>query len=188
MPATALTDGGRRSGHKDWGAIIEDLHVRYPGTRADRVAIRRTMAGNHDVMAAVLRDVLLVSQSPVRRGQRSMPDLHEGLDQLRTIRGEDYTTLPFHRALQRLAGTMTLPELAEATGLSASIVYRLKCGENRHKRRSTPTKEEMETIAAAFAKKPIYFVEYRALVVSALVHNDLLANPEMSAGIINRLR
>lgn len=176
---------------RDWPAIVERIHDRYPSTAARdyRSEVRGRM--DTDTLASILRDVVRVGHSPVQRGQRPMPSAEVGLERLRTIRGEDFSVAPFAVAFAALAKWRSRATIARQTGLERTRVQRLLSGwrieadGTRTPRR--PTIEEMEIIAAAYDKQPTYFAEYRTHVVAALVAAEMASNPELSATVLHRL-
>lgn len=171
---------------RDWAATIADIRAQYPSVaRRDWVAV----TGSTETMGAIIRDVLSVGHSPVRRGHRPVPDFEDGTRRLREMQGEDITTLPFREAFVLLAGRRSRSHVASLTGIKRTRVHRLLTGIRGGGQLAEvePTGAEMEAIAGAFGRRPLYFREYRAAVIAALVHETMLNNPEASAGIARRL-
>lgn len=136
---------------------------------------------DYDLLGRIMRDVLRVGHTPVRRGHRPPPDFDEGMARLRQLRGEDYTVLEFDDSFRVLAGDRSRVALARRTGLSKTQLHRLITGE------VAPTGDEMAAVAAAFGKSPFYFKEYRTAIVCALVARELERSPETSIGMIRNL-
>lgn len=186
--SVAVTPG---SGHKDWSTIVERVHAHYPATADDGFEARARARMDTDTIAAILKDVLRVGHSPVRRGQRVMPTPDEGMGRLRQMRGEDYATAPFPIAFRALARGRSFTVLARKTGIDRTRIQRLLTGTRTDaagkRPRIKPQPAEMETIAGAFGKSPSYFREWRTLRLARMVEEELASNPELSASLIHRL-
>lgn len=131
-------------------------------------------------MGRAIRETIRVDGTPTRRGARPLLDADDGMARFRQLFGEDYTTLDFAEAFRILAGARSLTALARRTGLSRSQVHRLLAG-------SAPTGREMEMVAQAFGKLPVYFVEYRIGLVCAAMAEHLARAPETSVGLVRQL-
>lgn len=160
-----------------WDERLAEVQRLYP-TTADGTWLEAL--GDVEIMGAILRDTLRVGHTPKRRGSRPALEAEDGEARLRQLFGEDYTVLPFASALKALAGNRSVSVLSTKTGLSRSHVQRLLAGR-------TPTGLEMETVARAFSKPAVYFVEYRHGLLLAAVLRHLSRAPEASVGLVRRL-
>lgn len=142
------------------------------------------MDAHDDTLAAILRDMLALpdgQSTGARSGPRSGPEFEEGLAQLRHLFGDRYQMERFPAAFRRLAGARSERHLAAKIGLSRATVHRLLTGE------VAPKLDEMERIAKAFGKDPVWFHEYRTSLVCNLVRDRLDRSPEQSATAVHRL-
>lgn len=160
-----------------WDERLAEVQRLYP-TTADATWL--DALADVEIMGAILRDALRVGHSPKRRGSRPALDTEDGEARLRQLFGDDYTALPFAEALKALAGHRSVTFLSVKTGLSRSHVQRLLAGR-------TPTGAEMETVARAFSKPTVYFVEYRNGLLLWAVLRHLTRAPEASVGLVRRL-
>ncbi len=160
-----------------WDERLDEVQRLYPTTADDSWF---DALGDVETMGAILRDALRVGHTPKRRGSRPALDVDDGEERLRQLFGEDYTTLPFDQAFKALAGNRSVSVLSAKTGLSRSHIQRLMAGR-------APKGSEMETVARAFNKPPVYFVEYRNGLLLAAVLAHLSSAPEASVGLVRRL-
>lgn len=159
-----------------WADRLRRAHAAYPAsaTRITRDSTTLIVHGE-EVLSRVLRDILAVDNVAVRRGERPIPDVDDGRRLLRDLRGQDYTNEPFHVAFKTLAGPRSLENLSRRTGMSRANLSRLL------NNRKPPRVDEIESIAAAFSKRPTYFAEYRTSMFAALVWEHLASDPDRSA-------
>lgn len=137
-----------------------------------------------NVLGPMLRDIKRADIGREGRGVR--PDLRpeeHGLV-VHQLSGQDYSTLPFHQAFQALKGTRSIRHVAGRCGLPPARAQRLLRGDGPG---SSPTLDDMATIARAFGKEPWYFVEFRVEAVSAWVATQLSTSPETSAMWFDKL-
>lgn len=136
------------------------------------------------LMGRLIRDILKLqvqADEPTRPGPRSPLTLTTGLDHLRRLLGEDYTTSPFVEAFNALRGQRSLRWLAERLHMSKSLVARLADGE------AEPSLDALQNIAALFGKHPSYFLEWRTAAVAAAVARSLEGAPEASIAAYRQL-
>lgn len=138
-----------------------------------------------ELVGRVLGDLIRVGHTPKRRGQRPSLDAEEGEVRLRQLTGDDYSTLSFAEAFRLLRdGRRPPPSLTRmhrGTGLARPKLHRLLAGLN------LPTAPEMEAVAAYFGKPPIYFAEYRRLLILAAVDDHLRRAPDASMAVVRQL-
>lgn len=165
-----------------WDARIQDAHTAYPATATELTkTVTRRVVDGEEVIARLLRDLLSIDNVEVRRGQRPRLDVDEGRRLLNELRGQDYTVEPFHIAFRALAGSRSLENLTRRTGMSKANLSRLLA------KKKLPRVDELETIAEAFGKRPMYFAEYRTAMFTAIVQNHLAADPDRSAALAHQM-
>lgn len=161
-----------------WEDRLQQAHASYPAATVPVTAVDMARVVNgEEILVRLLRNVLAVDNVAVRRGQRDIVDVEEGRQLLAELRGQDYTVEPFHDALRALNGPRSLENLKRRTGMSKANLSRLMTAQK------TPRVDEMETVAAAFGKRPMYFAEYRAATFAAIVQAQLTADPDRSAAL-----
>lgn len=177
MPAPAETSG-RHSDRVPWDDRLAVIHRQYPSAAESdwSEALRE-----YELLGRLLGDVMKAATAPKRRGSRSPLELEAGEAQLREIWGDNFTILPFNEAFRQMAGARTLAQLAVKTGIGRATVHRLLTG------KLEPTGSEMEAIARAFGLRPIYFREYRAGMVLAVIAQHLTDAPEASVKLVRQL-
>ncbi len=135
-----------------------------------------------DLFGRIMRDVLKMDQrEPGRSGPRRTLDYRQGMVSLREIMGEDYSLLPFDESFRVLAGKQSLRTISRKTGLSRTNCERLLNGTK------FPELSDMTSAAKGYKKKPSYFLEYRAAVISAIITDRLRSAPESSIGYYRKL-
>lgn len=128
-----------------------------------------------DVYVAIWRDILKADAAePGRPGPRPALDWGKGVERFKQLNGQDFTSLPFAEAFNRLVGNRSLTSVARKTGLSKTVVFRFLRGERQ------PTRAQMESVARGFKKHPSFFVEYRNAMLMELFERRLAAEPEHS--------
>ncbi len=165
-----------------WEARIQRAHAAYPSTAVNITGETTALVVNGDeIIVHLLRNVLAIDHVQVRRGNRPDVDPDEGRARLRQLRGQDFTTDAFPHAFRGLIAGRSLENIRRRTGMSKANLSRLLNGVK------APRFDEMETIAAAFEKNPMYFAEYRAATISALVLAYLAADPDGSALLAHQM-
>lgn len=175
-----------RSTRKDWSAILARVEEAHPLTRSpqwDR------LLDNSDVMAAIIRDLIVIDRQPARRGARPLPGYDEGRRRLQALFGEDFSTLPFPDAFRALTRSQSRTQIARRTGITRTRVHRLLAGEREGDvaHAVEPTLEEISAIAVAYNRRPEHFREYRTRLITALVAHHLDAHPERSSLLVQQL-
>ena len=136
-------------------------------------------------LGRLLVDICRVGWTPTqRRGNRAELDYATFVQRLRALadmRKGEYTGLPFADAFTILAGERSLAHVASKTGLSRSQVRRLLVGTH------TPSTDEMEAVAKAFGKNPMFFTEYRTAAILAKMAEHLTSTPEVSVGLVAQM-
>jgi hypothetical protein len=174
-----------RTTRKDWTAILARVERSHPLTRAPQW---EQLLDNTDVMAAIVRDLIVIDRQPPRRGARPLPSYDEGRQRLQALFGDDFSTAPFADAFATLTRGQSRTQIARTTGLARTRVHRLLVGVRSDRTRLVePTLDEMETIAAAYGRRPEYFREYRTGLITALVAEHLDRNPERSTVVVRQL-
>ena len=158
---------------------------RFPSTKS--LNWERAFSNNIELLGRVLQDILKVDVvSAGRPGPRPNLDRTRAEPQLERLLGKDpadhpYTVLPFPEALRILIGDRSLAAAARKLGVSKTNVHRWLSGA------AVPSQEQMERIAAAFAKQPSYFPEYRANKIAGAVGEHLVVDPEVSIRVYERI-
>jgi transcriptional regulator with XRE-family HTH domain len=162
-----------------WDERIKLIGEQFPTVRdADWDAILR----DPDVLARVLKDILKVDQIEAgRAGPRPNLDVERGMRTWREMTVGDYSECPFPRAFSILVRNNSVRTVARKTSISKSRVVRLLKGQDH------PTIEDLRGIAAAYQKKPAYFVEYRAEYIMAAIANRLADEHEMTVALYKKL-
>jgi hypothetical protein len=163
-----------------WAGRCANAAAAYPSV--ERPEFTRHLDAHPEIMGAIFRDILRFDNDRDPAGRRSTPELSHGIETLRELMGDRYSMDPFGFSLQRLAAGRSSAMLAARTGLSRSTIQRLRTGA------MGPTKGHIEAVAAAFGKDPLWFVEYRAMLLAEMVAAEALRNPERSAAMVGKLR
>ena len=164
--------------HASWDERLKIIHRLFPST--DRLDWKRAFDADITLMGRILRDIAKTDQPPQNR-----PGPRPGLDPygpqplvdswVGTENGNrPYTVLPFADAFRQLAAGRSRTSLARMVGLDRVMVHRLLAAT------VAPTGEIMEKVAAAFGKRPSYFLEYRLGFISQVIFNSLATSPEKS--------
>jgi len=116
------------------------------------------------------------SAPPGRDGPRPLVNEREGMQRLREMWSEDYSYLSFDEILQALqrARGLSVRGLAAKIGINYGTVFRLLQGTR------SPTPDEIVMVAAAFHKEPAFFLDYRIVVITSALEQQLRALPELS--------
>lgn len=189
MSPTVLKQRPASTTRKDWTAILDRVEADYPITRAPQWA---RLLDNSDVMADIIRDLIVIDRQPARRGARPLPEYEEGRRRLQALFGEDFSIHPFDVAFSALSCGHSRTQIARRTGITRTRVHRLLAGERidlatGERWTVEPTLEEMTAIAAAYGRRPEHFREYRTRLITALVAHHLEAHPERSSLLCQQL-
>lgn len=164
-----------------WNDRMQRAHERYPRSAAPPTFdVTRLVVRGEELLAVFIRDMLALDNVASQRGHRPDLDLDDGRQLLAELRGQDYSVERFDVAFRALAGRRSLATLARMTGLGKTNISRLL------NNRKAPKPAEMEAIAAAFRKRPVYFAEYRAAAFASLIQQHLADNPDRSAVITHQ--
>lgn len=131
-------------GYEDWSVILKD---------------------NPEVFLTLASSIVKKKR---RKGEKSVHN-NRSLD---VFNMPEFSEDDFHCSFNKLWGSHTLQQMVEKTGLTISVLQRLKSGE-RH-----PSFEEMRTIALSFEQHEAFFLEYRIGKILASVNSFLVKNPE----------
>lgn len=127
------------------------------------------------IMGNILNDIIKVEVAPRGRpGKRPALDKEQAREVLSRYRSEDYTLLPFAKAVNRLKQTSSVRQFARKVSMSPTYAYNLMTGSRQ------PTVEDMELVAGAYGKHPSYFYEYRVAFIATLVAERVEYAPESS--------
>lgn len=113
-------------------------------------------------------------------------DWDRGMQSWKQLTGQDYTSLLFHDALRLLARDSdgrahSVRAIAHKTGIARACVDRLIRGIDE------PSLEVLEQVARAYGKKPGFFAEWRAHIISRHLVSMLATNPEYSAVVYRKV-
>lgn len=170
----------RRTDVVAWAGRCAEAATTYPSV--ERPEFDRHLEAHPEIMGAIFRDILRFDNDRDPAGRRATPEVSHGIETLRELMGDRYSMDPFGFSLERLAAGRSSAMLASRTGLSRSTIQRLRTGV------MWPTKAHIEAVAAAFGKDPVWFVEYRAMLLAEMVSAEAMRNPERSAAMVGKLR
>jgi hypothetical protein len=178
-----------RTTRKDWQAILARVETAHPVTKAPEWA---RLLDNTDVMAAIIRDLIVIDRQPARRGARPLPEYEEGRRRLQALFGEDFSVHSFAETFQALTRDHSRTQIARRTGIARTRVHRLLTGLRYDATTGEtwtvePTLEEITAIAAAYNRRPEHFREYRTRLITALVAHHLDEHPERSSLLVQQL-
>lgn len=162
-----------------WAERLKLIEEEFPSTRdPDWTHILK----DPDNLGRLLKDILKVDQmEPGRAGPRPNLDVERGMQTWREMTSGDYSELPFPAAFRVLARNGSIRAIAHKTSISKSRVERLLQG------RDHPTVEDLRVIAAAYRKRPAYFIEYRAEYIIAAIAHQLTERHEMTIALYKKL-
>ena len=164
-----------------WAERAELIKKQFPSCR-DAEWVRH-FDKDPDKLAELIRDLLKIDQQvPGKSGPRPSPEFKPGIELIRRMKGEDYSTLPFDQTFAILAHGLSLTQIARKTKLSRSQVHRLLRNE------APPSAVEMEAVAGAFKKEPSFFAEWRAAYITASLVNQLEGSPEIAITLYRKLQ
>lgn len=178
-----------RTTRKDWSAILARVEQSHPETRSPRW---EQLLDNTDVMAAIIRDLIVIDRQPARRGARPLPEYDEGRRRLQALFGDDFSIDTFPETFRAITRGQSRTQIARRTGISRTRVHRLLTGlrvdiSTGDTRPATPSLDEMERIARAYGRRPEHFREYRAQLIAGLVAEHLDRHPERSTLLVRQL-
>lgn len=162
------------------GMTQEEFYERYPQLRGLLGPIsHETWAAQFsispDAMHRIFADIIKQEYAPKGRvGQRPMP-MEEDVNFAQFLR-EDFTDLPLHQALPKLM-RVSQRAFAARCGMSKTQFRRVLSGE------LTPDPSQIRRIAQAARVSPLYFIEYRRMMLMVAVA-DLV---EENTDILNTL-
>ena len=179
----------QRTTRKDWTAILARVEAAHPLTRAPEWA---RLLDNTDVMAAIIRDLIVIDRQPARRGARPLPEYEEGRRRLQALFGEDFSDRSFAETFQALTRDHSRTQIARRTGIERTRVHRLLAGGRIDPVTGVswpvePTLDEITAIASAYNRRPEHFREYRTRLIAALVAHHLDQHPERSSALVQQL-
>ena len=156
-----------------WAERYELIKKQFPPV--ENLSWEKVFRSDPTIMGNLLNDIIKVDVAPPGRpGKRPALDKEKAREVLARYQGEDYTLLPFAKALNRLKNTLSVRQLARKVSMSPSYCYNLMSGYK------DPSIEDMQLVAGAFDKHPSYFYEYRVAFVSALMAERIDYAPESS--------
>jgi hypothetical protein len=174
----------RRRSTADW----DRGRAAYPGVDDPADAWVKAFVEQPDVLWTMIADVVKVAKAtdgPKRTGRRPAITGLSVDDVWATLYPEHYTTEPFGVAVSTLLGERSHRQLVH--------VMRLPCSQPTFSRmmnggvlpKHLPV---IEAVAAALKVPPTYFREYRSFKLAEVVSAVLLQNPQMSIGLVKKLR
>lgn len=170
-----------RNQHKrvPWAQRLELIQETFPSTRT---ANWDDILKDPDILARVFKDILKVDQmEPGRAGPRPNLDVERGMQVWNEFATGDFAERPFPEAFRLLTRNASIRSVAHKINISKSRVERLLNG------RDHPTIEDLRLIAAAYNKKPAYFIEYRAEYIIAVIAAQLADRHEMTVALYKKL-
>lgn len=162
-----------------WDERAKLIEKEFPGIASrDWNAVLR----DPDILGRILKDILKVDQiEPGRAGPRPNLDYERGMQTWREITGQDFSELPFPRALKSLTKGQSVRAVARKAQVAKTRMDRLMRGIDK------PTVDDLRAIATAYGKKPAYFAEYRAEYIVAAITARLRDEPELTTAIYTKL-
>lgn len=156
-----------------WADRYELIKKQFPSV--ENLDWSKVFRSDPTIMGSILNDIIKVEVAPPGRpGKRPALEKKQAREILSQYQGEDYTLLPFAKALNRLKNTLSVRQLARKISMSPSYCYNLMSGYK------DPSIEDMTLVAGAFDKHPSYFYEYRVAFVSAVMAERINYAPESS--------
>lgn len=149
----------------------------------DTLDWKKAFTADIDLFGRMWKDILKFDQAGEGRpGPRPALDPSTAYLRFRQLSEGEYSMLPFREAVRLLAPRTSIRRIAEKTGLDRNLVHRLMKGQVE------PDNYEMELFAAAFGRRPSYFLEYRIGFILMLVHEHMMQYPESSVGPYVKVR
>jgi hypothetical protein len=135
-----------------------------------------------EVYGRLIRDISKIDDdNPGRSGPRPALDRKTAEQRYKEMLRVDYSEYEFQDAFRILAQGRSIRSLAAKTGLDRNMVQKLLAGKRE------PDIQIMEQIAAAFKKRPAYFLEYRVMYVLGALEGRMLSAPEMTVDLYKKL-
>jgi hypothetical protein len=155
-------------------------------------------ATNPDTLTQMLGDLYRVYKSEEEKrngtanpsGGRRRSHINGNMDELWEIITPRFSMQPFHLAFEELKGKRSLRAFAMKCGIDFRELSRMvQSSAGTLKGRQRPvTRYDLEVIAKAGGVHPAYFVEWRLLVVQALIADVFAAQPNLSISLLRGLR
>lgn len=136
-----------------------------------------------ELYGRIWRDILKFDQAGEGRpGPRPALEADRAFKRYLQLSDDDFSMLSFAEAVKLISGNLSIRKLADKTGLDRNLIHRLMKGLDE------PDCFEMEIVAAAFGRRPSYFLEYRVGYILTMVHAHMLKYPESSVGPYLKVR
>jgi transcriptional regulator with XRE-family HTH domain len=156
-----------------WRDRYEVIRTQFPSVEA--LNWERVFRADPTIMGNILNDIIKVEVAPKGRpGKRPALDKEQAREILKRYQGEDYTLLPFAKAVTRLKNQASVRQFARKVSMSPTYAYKLMMGYKE------PTIEDMQLVASAYGKNPSYFYEYRVAYITAAMAERVDYAPESS--------
>jgi transcriptional regulator with XRE-family HTH domain len=156
-----------------WKDRYEVVKQQFPSVQS--LDWERVFRADPTIMGNILNDIIKVEVAPKGRpGKRPALEKEQAREVLSRYKSEDYTLLPFAKAVNRLKETQSVRQFARKVSMSPTYAYNLMMGYR------DPSVEDMELVASAYGKNPSYFYEYRVAYVTSLMAERMDYAPESS--------
>jgi transcriptional regulator with XRE-family HTH domain len=156
-----------------WKDRYEVVKQQFPSVQS--LDWERVFRADPTIMGNILNDIIKVQVAPKGRpGKRPALEKEQAREVLAQYKGEDYTLLPFPKAVTRLKGKLSVRQFARRVSMSPTYAYNLMTGYKE------PTVEDMQIVADAYGKEPSFFYEYRVAFITALMVERVDYAPESS--------
>lgn len=156
-----------------WKERYEVVKTQFPSVQS--LDWEKVFRSDPTIMGNILNDIIKVQVAPKGRpGKRPALDKEQARDILKQYQGEDYTLLPFPKAVTRLKQQQSVRQFARKVSMSPTYAYKLMTGAK------PPTVEDMELVAEAYGKDPSFFYEYRVAFIATLMVERVDYAPEAS--------
>jgi transcriptional regulator with XRE-family HTH domain len=156
-----------------WRDRFEVIQNQFPSVVA--LDWEKVFRSDPTIMGNILNDIIKVEVAPKGRpGKRPALEKEQAREVLSRYKSEDYTLLPFAKAVNRLKETQSVRQFARKVSMSPTYAYNLMMGYR------DPSVEDMELVASAYGKNPSYFYEYRVAYVTSLMAERMDYAPESS--------
>lgn len=162
-----------RSKRVPWKDRYEVVKQQFPSVES--LDWEKVFRADPTIMGNILNDIIKVQVAPKGRpGKRPALEKEQAREVLKQYRGEDYTLLPFPKAVTRLKGKLSVRQFARKVSMSPTYAYNLMTGYKE------PTVVDMQIVADAYGKEPSFFYEYRVAYIAALMAERVDYAPESS--------
>lgn len=166
-------------GQMSWSKRYDEIKRAFPSVES--LDWNNVFRSDPTILGNIINDVLKIDQAqPGRPGKRPALNIEQAESRLRNIRGEDYTTLPFHEALQAMG--QSIRSLSATTGIPKTEIHRLRNGEKK------PTIDQIEQVAEGIKKHPSFFIEYRIGFVVHTLSEMMMVVPESTIVQYEKMR